>query len=161
MTDEKETTGRTVVGLFESRDRAEAALRALRAAGFSEQSLGLAMRDDDSHAPTAEGSAAGALSGGVIGGLMGLLGSLLVPGLGPIVIGGVLASTLTGAGVGAAAGGLVGALISLGVPEADARHFDEGVRGGSILITVRAGARTDEAVALLQRHGPEPRLVRA
>lgn len=154
--DERETTGRTVVGLFESRDRAEAALRALRDAGFPERSLGLAMRDHDTHAPTTEGAAAGALSGGVIGGLMGLLGSLLIPGLGPIVIGGVLASALTGAGVGAAAGGLVGALVSLGIPEADARHFDEGVRSGAVLVTVRAGRRTEAALALLRRHDVDP-----
>ena len=150
---EQETTGRTVVGMFGRRDQAEAALRALREAGFSEEGLGMAMRDGAPPSPTAEGAATGALSGGVIGGLMGLLGSLLIPGVGPIVIGGVLASTLGGAGIGAATGGVIGALVSLGVPEEDARHFDEGLRSGNVLVTVDAGARTDEALAILQQHG--------
>jgi len=68
------------------------------------------------------------------------------------VVAGVLASTLTGAGIGAAAGGLIGALMTIGVPEEDARHFDIGLRSGGVLITVDAGARTGEALAILQRH---------
>ena len=146
-------TTRTVVGMFSRRDAAEAAIRDLKAAGFSEEQIGVAMQDTEPGAPTAEGAATGALSGGVLGGLVGLLGSLLIPGVGPIVIGGVLASTLAGAGIGAATGGLIGALISFGVPEEDARHFDEGLRAGAILVTIDAGARTDQALAILERHG--------
>ena len=82
-----------------------------------------------------------------------VLGSLLVPGVGPIVVGGVLASTLTGAGIGAATGGIIGALMGLGVPEPDARHFDQGLRLGSTLVTVDAGPRTREALMILDRHG--------
>jgi hypothetical protein len=156
---EADRTGRTVVGLFRSRRRADEAIRDLRASGFSDDRIGLAMQDDraeategDTGAPAAEGAAKGAVSGGVVGGLIGLLGSLLVPGLGPIVVGGVLASTLTGVGIGAAAGGLIGALMGIGVPEEDARHFDLGLRSGGALVTVDAGARTGEALAILQRH---------
>jgi hypothetical protein len=65
----------------------------------------------------------------------------------------VLASTLTGVGIGAATGGIIGALVALGVPEVDARHFDEGLRSGRTLVTVDAGARTAEALMLLDRHG--------
>ena len=101
----------------------------------------------------ADGAAAGALSGGLVGGLIGLLGSLLIPGVGPIMVGGVLASALTGAGIGAATGGVIGALMGMGVPEIDARHFDEGLRLGSTLVTVDAGPRTDEALVILDRHG--------
>ena len=68
---------------------------------------------------------------------------------------GVLASALTGAGVGAAAGGLIGALMGLGVPEEDARHFDRGLRTGAVLVTVQAGSRTEDAVAILERHGTD------
>jgi hypothetical protein len=74
-------------------------------------------------------------------------------GGGPIVVGGVLASPLTGAGIGAATGGIIGALVALGVPETDARHFDEGLRSGRTLVTVDAGARTAEALMMLDRHG--------
>ena len=81
-----------------------------------------------------------------------MLGSLLIPGLGPVLAGGVLASTLAGVGIGAATGGLLGALMGLGVPEEDAKHFDRGFREGGTLVTVDAGARTPEALAILSRH---------
>ncbi|MFL5516490.1 MAG: general stress protein [Gemmatimonadales bacterium] len=154
------TTGRTVVGLFSNRHHAEAAIRDLKAADFRDEQIGVAMQDvgeqrelmDTTSSNAAEGAAKGAVSGGVVGGLIGLLGSLLVPGVGPVIVGGVLASTLTGAGIGAATGGLIGALIGLGVPEEDARHFDQGLRSGGTLVTVDAGSRTGDALAILQRH---------
>jgi hypothetical protein len=155
----QETTGRTVVGLFGNRAHAEAAIRDLQAAGFSQDRIGVAVQERveqgdllESGGGAAEGAAKGAVSGGVLGGLLGLLGSLLIPGVGPVVVGGLLASTLTGAGIGAATGGLLGVLVALGVPEEDARHFDGGLRSGGTLVTVDAGARTPEALAILQRH---------
>ena len=161
---DQDTTGRTVVGMFTNRPDAEAAIRELKAAGFGDDRIGVALQDREEEGDLrdrmetggreAAGSAAkGAVSGGLVGGLIGLLGSLLIPGVGPIVVGGVLASTLTGAGIGAATGGIIGALVALGVPEADARHFDEGLRSGRTLVTVDAGARTAEALMLLDRHG--------
>ncbi|HKT61054.1 MAG TPA: general stress protein [Gemmatimonadales bacterium] len=159
----QDTTGRTVVGLFARRQDADAAIRDLKAAGFRDDQVGVALQNreeqgdllepEPTRAKEAEGAAAGAVSGGLVGGLIGLLGSLLVPGVGPIVVGGVLASTLTGAGIGAATGGIIGALMGLGVPETDARHFDQGLRLGSTLVTVDAGPRTSEALVILDRHG--------
>jgi hypothetical protein len=157
----QDTTGRTVVGLFARRGDADAAIRDLKTAGFKDDQVGVALQDREEQgdllepprAKEAEAAAAGAVSGGVVGGLIGLLGSLLVPGVGPIVVGGVLASTLTGVGIGAATGGIIGALMGLGVPEVDARHFDQGLRLGSTLVTVDAGPRTSEALMILDRHG--------
>jgi hypothetical protein len=161
---DQDTTGRTVVGMFTNRPDAEAAIRELKAAGFGDDRIGVALQDQEDQRDVrdlleatgreaAEGAAKGAVSGSLVGGLIGLLGSLLIPGVGPIVVGGVLASTLTGAGIGAATGGIIGALVALGVPEADARHFDEGLRSGRTLVTVDAGARTAEALMVLDRHG--------
>jgi hypothetical protein len=151
----------TIVGIFTDRSVAERAIRELKTAGFSDGEIGVAMLDGDEQrdlaektgSSAAEAAATGAISGGIVGGLIGLLGSLLIPGVGPIVVGGVLASTLTGAGIGAAAGGIIGALMGLGVPEADARHFDSGLRSGAVLVTVQAGRRLPEALAILERHG--------
>jgi hypothetical protein len=161
---DQDTTGRTVVGMFTNRPDAEAAIRELKAAGFGDDRIGVALQDreeqgelrdliDSTGREAAGGAAKGAVSGSLVGGLIGLLGSLLVPGVGPIVVGGILTSTLTGAGIGAATGGIIGALVTLGVPETDARHFDEGLRSGRTLVTVDAGARTAEALMLLDRHG--------
>ena len=156
----QETTSRTVVGLFNRKSAAEAAIRDLRNAGFAEDRIGVAVQErvtqgdllEDLGGEPAEGAAKGAVSGGLVGGLLGLLGSMLIPGLGPVLAGGVLATTLAGAGIGAATGGLIGALIGLGVPEEDAAHFDRGLREGGTLVTVDAGARTPEALAILARH---------
>lgn len=156
----QEITGRTVVGLFARRAGAEGAVRDLEAAGFPPDRIGMALQDrveqgdllEGAGGEAAEGATKGAVSGGLVGGLLGLLGSLLIPGVGPVVVGGVLASALTGAGIGAATGGLLGVLIAHGVPDEDARHFDNGLRSGGTLVTVDAGARTPEALAILQRH---------
>lgn len=156
----QETTGRTVVGLFSQRSAAEAAIRDLRSAGFGEDRIGVAMQERVEQADLlenvggepAEGAAKGAVAGGLVGGLLGLLGSVLIPGFGTVLAGGVLTSTLAGFGIGAATGGLLGALIGLGVPEEDARHFDQRFRDGGTLVTVDAGVRTREAVAILARH---------
>jgi hypothetical protein len=151
------STGRTVVGLFSQPGSAERAIRELKLSGFTADQIGVATHDRPEHPdpPTsdngAEAATVGALTGGVIGSLVGLLGSLLIPGVGPILVGGVLASLL-GAGVGAATGGVIGTLIDIGVPETDAQHFDAGLKGGGTLVTVNAGNRTKEALAILQRH---------
>ena len=158
---DQETTGRTVVGLFARRRDAEGAIRDLKTAGFRDDQIGVALQEreeqgdllESTGAKEAQGAAVGALSGGLVGGLIGLLGSLLVPGVGPILVGGLLASTLTGVGIGAATGGIIGVLVSMGVPESDARHFDQGLRLGSTLVTVDAGPRTAEALVILDRHG--------
>ena len=161
-----ETIGRILVALFPSRDDAEQAIRDLKDAGFANEDIGVATHDridapepepaPQSAAPSMEAAAgAGAVSGGVVGGLLGLIGSLLIPGVGPVVLGGVLASALMGAGIGAATGGLVGALTSMGVPETEAQYFDEGLRAGGTLVTVRGNARIDEAFAILQRRGAD------
>jgi hypothetical protein len=149
--------------MFPDRRDAEAAIRDLRTSGFSEERIGVAMQNQDDQAmlaehtgsDVAEGAATGAVSGGILGGIIGLLGSLLVPGVGPIVVGGLLASALTGAGIGAAAGGLMGALVGMGVPEPDAQHFERGLGGGRVLVTVNAFTRSDDVLDIMRRHGAD------
>ena len=156
--------GETVVGLFQDQPSAEAAIQRLTAAGFLEQQIGVAVRDREQQqaitegtgTQAAEGATGGALGGGVVGGVIGLLagvGALAIPGIGPVIAGGALASTLAGAGIGAAAGGLLGALVGMGIPEEDAKHFEEGFRQGGILVTVNAGTRVAEAREALSEDG--------
>jgi hypothetical protein len=79
--------------------------------------------------------------------LAGLAG-LAIPGIGPILAAGPIAAALGGAlggaGLGAAAGGLIGALTDMGVPEHEARHYEDAVRQGKTLVTVRS---EDDAAA--------------
>src|SRR5688500_5205826 len=108
------TDRRTVAGVFASVAAAERALNALKAAGFSPEQVSVVARDTGATRELAErtdmgaeGAAAGAATGGVLGGLAGFLvgiSALVIPGIGPIVGAGILASTLVGAGAGALAG---------------------------------------------------------
>jgi hypothetical protein len=140
----------TVVGLFDTSAQAQTAVEQLRSSGISPNAISVAMKSDDNttavtsttvtDTDTGSGIVTGAVGGGVLGGLAGLLvgvGALAVPGMGPLVVAGPLATTLIGAGVGAAAGGLVGALVSAGVPEEEARLYETGVQRGGVLVTVR------------------------
>lgn len=160
----RDATGSTVFGMFPDRRQAEAAIDGLVRAGFERDRISVAMRHDESlrDADTinepAEGAAAGAVSGGVVGGTVGLLaglGVIAVPGFGPALAAGWLASTLLGAGVGAAAGGLIGGLVGMGVPEEDARRFETRFQEGGVLVAVEAGAHTSEAAAILERNSAD------
>src|SRR5215210_5631726 len=97
-------------------------------------------RDHDGRDDRAEGAATGAGIGASLGGVAGLLaglGLLAIPGIGPVVAAGWLASTAAVAAAGGTAGGLIGALTQSGIGEDDARSYAEGVRRGGTLVTAR------------------------
>ena len=160
-------------GLYYSRDEAEAAVRALKNEGFDMDRISVIAKDADSvagHNTTEEvgnkaddGAKTGALTGGVLGGLTGLLvglGTLAIPGVGPILLAGevatALATTAAGAGIGAAAGGLIGALIGLGIPEEKAKIYSDRVGKGSFLVMVTGnGYEIDRAATIMRQHGVE------
>ena len=108
---------RTVSRLFDSYSQAQAAVEALEQAGFTSSEISLVSRyrddntlvDDDEVSGAATGATAGALVGGG-GGLLAALGLIAIPGIGPLVAAGVLATTLVGAAGGSVVGGLIGAL---------------------------------------------------
>src|SRR5215204_2588140 len=87
-------------------------------------------RDGDGVDDRTEGAATGAGIGGTVGGVAGLLaglGLMAIPGLGPVVAAGWLASTAALAAAAGTAGGLIGALTQSGVGERDAKAYAEGV----------------------------------
>lgn len=95
-------------------------------------------RDQDGVDDRVEGAAGGAGIGAVAGGVAGVLaglGLLAIPGLGPVVAAGWLASTAAVALIGGAAGGIVGALTQWGVSDEEAHTYAEGVRRGGTLVT--------------------------
>lgn len=162
---------RVVVALFHDREAAENAIRALQAAGFTRESIGVAVRDrsadgillGDGESRAAEGAATGALSGGVLGGIVGLLvgvGALAIPGIGPVLAGGALAASLgiaggtavAGAGIGAATGGVLGALVGLGIPDAEALERQDEDEQQDVRELPVDGA---DEVARLGRHAAE------
>jgi len=146
-----------VVGLFDTTQDAHGAVQALRDAGFNGDDISVIVNESrggdyatDGGSEAVEGAGAGATGGAVLGGLGGLLvglGALVIPGIGPVIAAGTLATALgtaaVGAGLGAAAGGLVGALVGAGIPEDDAGVYAEGVRRGGALVTVQAASDDD------------------
>jgi len=142
---------RTAAGLFAQQEDLERALHDLRASGFTPEQVSLVARDkgvtrevvETTGMGVGEGAGVGAVAGGITGGLLGWLvgiGALAIPGIGPILAAGALATTLGGAAIGAAAGGLVGALVDLGIPEEEATLYQEGVSQGGMLLTVHANS---------------------
>lgn len=147
---------RRAVGVFPSYLDAEQAISELRDRGFSTDKISIIARDEVAQDEIAdidvndtfdrkvgEGATAGAMTGGVLGGITGLLvglGSLVVPGVGPVLFAGEVASALTaalaGGAVGTVTGGLLGSLLGLGIPEERARIYNERVAGGGYLVIV-------------------------
>ena len=165
---------KTITALFDSYERASEAVRRLEDMGVSHSDISIVANNADNRYSTAtsttssaraddvaddagDGAGTGATLGTVLGGGAGLLaglGMLAIPGLGPVVAAGWLVTTLVGAGAGAAAGGLLGSLVGAGVSEADAQVYEEGVRRGGTLVTVRADdAQVDRVVDILDDHG--------
>jgi hypothetical protein len=105
-----------------------------------------------------EGAATGGTIGGVIGAVAaGLVaaGIVVVPGL-ALVAAGPIVATLAGLGAGAAAGGLTGALIGLGLPEHEARFFNEQIEHGGILVGVYThNDRATQAKKILEASGAD------
>ena len=152
----------TVVGVFQTRAAAQDAILELQRAGFADNTIGMIARNDRGEVVTEkagetmaeEGLAAGAVIGagaGVAVGLGVLAGT--IPVIGPVLAVGTLGTILLNAAAGAAVIGLVGALVGLGIPEEDARYYEDEVKGGRFLVTVDAGDRDAEAWAILHRAG--------
>lgn len=143
------------IGTFPGRAEAEQALNELRNSGFVMDNVSVLAKDTDrtdsermggasttterGDTEAQEGAGAGAVAGTVLGGVGGLLvglEALIIPGVGPFLAAGTIATTLAGAGVGAAAGGLVGALTGLAIPEEEAKVYADRVSQGDYLVIV-------------------------
>src|SRR5258705_5803891 len=143
----------TISRLYDRYADAERAVTALETAGIPHSDISIVAnnsddwynsgkkdRDSDGVDDRAESAGKGAGIGAGLGGAAGLLaglGLLAIPGLGPVVAAGWLASTAVGAAAGAATGGIIGALTEAGVSEEDAHTYAEGVRRGGTLVTAR------------------------
>lgn len=97
----------------------------------------------EKHTKAPEGATTGATAGGIIGGTLGLLagiGALAIPGVGPFIAAGPLLATLSGIGAGGTLGGIIGALAGAGIPEYEAKHYENRLQEGGILISVQTNS---------------------
>jgi len=153
----RQRSNRMVTGLFRDRESAERAYGSLSERGYGKDDVNLLMSDDtrnkyfadddDTELGTKawEGAGKGAAIGGGVGATLAAIAAigttLALPGLG-LLIAGPIAAGLAGAGAGAATGGLIGALVGHGIPEEHAKHYEQGLREGGIVMGVQP--RTDE-----------------
>lgn len=152
----------TVIGVFDTRDKCEQAVRTLRERGFRDNEISVLARGAERRGAAGGGRGdfeagadvgEGVTWGGTLGGLAGLLagiGALTIPGIGPVVAAGPLAATLGGA----VTGGVAGGLLDLGIPEDRGRAFEQDLKAGKMLAVVQTDAsRLEEASQVLREKG--------
>jgi uncharacterized membrane protein len=147
-----------VSGLFNSEQQVENVVNALENRGYSHDDVSIMMSDKtrDRYPQLArsskmpEGAATGGVTGGLIGALIGgltMAGSVLIPGA-SLLVAGPIVGAITGGAVGATSGGLIGALVGAGIPEHEAKEYDEKLQKneGSILLMAHVDDEDTDAV---------------
>ena len=164
-----------ITGVFPTRNAAETVFDALRDRGYDKDDIDILMtketRDRDYGQTDTEdrselgdkamegagvGSAIGGTIGAVVGAIAAIGTSLIVPGLG-LVVAGPVAAALAGAGAGGLTGGLLGALIGSGIPEDEAKDYEEQLKQGgtAIAVTPRSSEDAHFIRDLFERHASE------
>jgi hypothetical protein len=90
----------------------------------------------------AEGGAIGTVVGATVGAILAIGTSIAIPGLGLIVAGPIIAA-LAGGGAGAVAGGAIGGLVGLGIPESNAKAYEEALKEGGVVFGVSPHSSAD------------------
>jgi hypothetical protein len=158
----------TVYCTVPTQEKAEDIVDDLKSAGFGNSDISVLMQDrggtrafaTEHNTKAPEGATTGGVAGMGTGAILGWLagiGTLAIPGVGPFIAAGPIMAALGGAAIGGATGGIIGALIGMGIPEEEAKHYDEKVRGGHVLISLHTEdmVERDRARAIFERHGAE------
>ncbi len=152
-----------ISGVFESYSDFSNLVEALNMRGYKEDDLSILMSENTHHqyfAPqeqtkAPEGATIGGLSGGLLGVIIGgltLVGSIIIPGSG-LLVAGPLVGALTAGAVGAAAGGLIGGLVGAGIPEHEAKFFEDALKekGRILVVSHIRKEETHEIRAVFER----------
>ena len=138
---------KSIIGIATSREQVETVVDDLQASGIPTADLSVLLPESGGIPDTGtvkttkapEGATTGAVSGGIAGGTLGLLagiGALAIPGLGPFIAAGPIMAALSGVALGATAGGVVGALVGMGIPELEAKVYEDRIKKGGYLVAV-------------------------
>jgi hypothetical protein len=144
-----------VFTIYETRASVETAADALVEEGFSSSDISVLLPDNSlgNDAATVLASKSHqenigtAPSHGIVRGTLGVLAGLsmlAIPGLGPLVGEGTLKAGLAGLGMRRAVGEIANSLINIGVPELEAKRYEDRLQRRAILLSVRCGT-LDEA----------------
>jgi hypothetical protein len=144
-------------GIFSTRQKAEQALNELKASDFPMDNVSVLARDAEQDEELAGAELTNRIGNKDVGASTGVVGeiatnsalgsvlvgltSLAIPGVGPVIAAGTVATalvaTVAGTGVEAAAiSGVVRALSDLGIPEEQARVYSDRLHGGNYLVIV-------------------------
>ncbi len=157
-----------VSAVFDSHSEAERAVTELRAAGLNDSAVSIIAQHDGENTVT-DGAGEDAATdvvgktalGAGAGTLLGIA-ALAIPGVGPLVAAGAIASVaipgaaVTGAAIGAAAGGISGLLSDHGVSDDDADYYEGRLNDGGVFVSVdasTAGLTSSQASEILYRNG--------
>ncbi len=155
----------TVVGVFDTHEKAVAGVHELREAGFLPAQVSIFAPDvreyegytDEVGVRVVQAGTLGIVAGGAVGGLSGwVLGltGLLIPGVGAIALAGPLAGVILGLIGGTALGGFVGMLVGLGLPRHAAEQYTRELQEGRTLVVVHPDGRVSAAEAALHHASP-------
>jgi hypothetical protein len=165
---------KTIIHVYYDYASAEQAVRNAKAAGLGDSNISLVAsnadgwhkpgssdvnplhdKDRDGKDDRAEGAATGGGLGAIAGGAAGVaagLGMLAIPGIGPVVAMGWLASLALGAVAGGATGGIIGALVESGESKENAALYAEAVRRGGAIVTAKVpDAEVDKYKTILSQ----------
>ncbi len=160
-----------VTAVFENQSQAEQAVSALRGMGIADAHLSFISRDagdgitgaHDDTPDVGDGAGKGLLAGAGVGAIFGLAASL-IPGVGPFITAGWLASALgsavaggaaAGAIVGGTSGAIAGALANAGYSHDEAQYYGGAVESGNVLVAVdtSSGYAADQVRSTLAQYG--------
>jgi hypothetical protein len=142
-----------ITGFFRDRSTADHAVDELIKSGYGISDISV-MMTDDTRVRTFGGekgnkASEGAVAGGAVGGALGAIiagltatGSIAAiaatGGVAAPLVAGPLAAALAGLGAGAVGGSVLGALAGAGIPEVRSKEYEQKLRDGAIMISVRA-----------------------
>src|SRR6478672_2983304 len=160
-----------VTAVFDDRTQAERAIAELRRSGIAEKDMSIVSRRPDDveikggsvDDKAGERIGKGALAGAGVGTLFGLA-ALAIPGVGPFITAGWLASALgatggaiaAGAIVGGTSGALAGAFAKAGYDEDEAKYYGGAVERGGVFVAVDTSNSTvsaDQVRTTLTQYG--------
>ncbi|MFH5836930.1 general stress protein [Proteiniclasticum sp. C24MP] len=153
-----------IAGIFSTEVNALRAIDRLRADGYRDEEISVITSDKENYDRlsrvvgddlmsdtdiTAENAGEKAASGSVMGGIGGFLlglGAMAIPGAGPVLAAGPIAGAITGAVAGGTIGGVAGLLTDYGIPEEEAKLYEERITEGDIMVLVDDDDERREAV---------------
>jgi len=158
-----------VTAVFDDQARAEGSVSELRRLGVTDTELSFVARsEDEAVAAGASPDTAGkrAAKGAAVGAGAGLLfglAALAIPGIGPFITAGGLATALgttggalaSGAIVGGTSGAIAGGLSRAGYTKEESEFYGPSVERGGVLVAVESEGvvSPEEALAIMERHG--------